>query len=71
MLAWAFVDYLLVRDRYDCAGDHAGGGRHPIFFTCTPKRSIWDFFWKNLRRKLCKKMETPHECRQNKAGAVQ
>ncbi|TLN00247.1 creatininase family protein, partial [bacterium] len=25
MLAWAFVDYLLVRDRYDCAGDHAGG----------------------------------------------
>jgi creatinine amidohydrolase len=25
MLAWAFVDYLLVSDRYDCAGDHAGG----------------------------------------------
>ena len=25
MLAWAFVDYLLVRDQYDCAGDHAGG----------------------------------------------
>ena len=25
MLAWAMVDYLLVRDRYDCAGDHAGG----------------------------------------------
>ena len=25
MLAWAFVDYLLVRDRYDCAGDPAGG----------------------------------------------
>lgn len=25
MLAWAFVDYLLVRDRYDCAGDHAAG----------------------------------------------
>ncbi len=25
MLAWAFVDYLLVRDKYDCAGDHAGG----------------------------------------------
>jgi len=25
MLAWAFVDYLLVDDRYDCAGDHAGG----------------------------------------------
>lgn len=25
MLAWAFVDYLLVADRYDCAGDHAGG----------------------------------------------
>ena len=25
MLAWAFVDYLLVRDLYDCAGDHAGG----------------------------------------------
>ena len=25
MLAWACVDYLLVRDRYDCAGDHAAG----------------------------------------------
>ena len=25
MLAWAFVDYLLVTDEYDCAGDHAGG----------------------------------------------
>ena len=25
MLAWAFVDYLLMRDQYDCAGDHAGG----------------------------------------------
>ena len=25
MLAWAFVDYLLVQDRYDCAGDHAAG----------------------------------------------
>ena len=25
MLAWAFVDYKLVEDRYDCAGDHAGG----------------------------------------------
>jgi|GEM_PF-174341 len=25
MLAWAFVDYLLVSDKYDCAGDHAGG----------------------------------------------
>ncbi len=25
MLAWAFVDYSLVSDRYDCAGDHAGG----------------------------------------------
>ena len=25
MLAWAFVDYLLVRDQYDCAGDHAAG----------------------------------------------
>jgi creatinine amidohydrolase len=25
MLAWAFVDYLLVTDQYDCAGDHAGG----------------------------------------------
>ena len=25
MLAWAFVDYLLVRDRYDYAGDHAAG----------------------------------------------
>jgi creatinine amidohydrolase len=25
MLAWAFVDYLLIRDRYDFAGDHAGG----------------------------------------------
>ena len=25
MLAWAFVDYLLVRDQYECAGDHAGG----------------------------------------------
>ena len=25
MLAWAFVDYLLVADKYDCAGDHAGG----------------------------------------------
>ena len=24
-LAWALVDYLLVRDQYDCAGDHAGG----------------------------------------------
>ncbi len=25
MLAWAFVDYLLVRDQYECAGDHAAG----------------------------------------------
>jgi len=25
MLAWAFVDYLLVSDKYGCAGDHAGG----------------------------------------------
>lgn len=25
MLAWAFVDYQLVRDQYECAGDHAGG----------------------------------------------
>ena len=25
MLAWAFVDYLLVAKRFDCAGDHAGG----------------------------------------------
>jgi creatinine amidohydrolase len=25
MLAWAFVDYLLVDHLYDCAGDHAGG----------------------------------------------
>jgi len=25
MLAWACVDYQMVRDRYDCAGDHAGG----------------------------------------------
>jgi len=25
MLAWAVVDYLLLRDRYDCAGDHAAG----------------------------------------------
>ncbi len=25
MLAWAFVDYLLVRDQYEAAGDHAGG----------------------------------------------
>ncbi len=25
MLAWAFVDYLLVQDQFDCAGDHAGG----------------------------------------------
>jgi len=25
MLAWTFVDYLLVKDQYDCAGDHAGG----------------------------------------------
>ena len=25
MLAWAFVDYLLVSDQYDCAGDHAAG----------------------------------------------
>jgi creatinine amidohydrolase len=25
LLAWAFVDYLLVRDRYEVAGDHAGG----------------------------------------------
>ena len=25
MLAWAFVDYLLVEDQYDGAGDHAGG----------------------------------------------
>ena len=25
MIAWAFVDYLLVKDEYDCAGDHAGG----------------------------------------------
>ncbi len=25
MLAWAFVDHLLVWDQYDCAGDHAAG----------------------------------------------
>lgn len=25
MLAWAFVDHLLVKHLYDCAGDHAGG----------------------------------------------
>jgi creatinine amidohydrolase len=25
MLAWAFVDYMLIEDQYDCAGDHAGG----------------------------------------------
>jgi creatinine amidohydrolase len=25
MLAWAFVDYLLVEDQFDCAGDHAAG----------------------------------------------
>ena len=25
MLAWAFVDYLLVREQYEHAGDHAGG----------------------------------------------
>ncbi len=25
MLAWAFMDYLLVRDKYECAGDHAAG----------------------------------------------
>jgi len=25
LLAWALVDYLLIDDRYDCAGDHAGG----------------------------------------------
>jgi creatinine amidohydrolase len=25
MLAWAFVDYLLVSDKYEVAGDHAGG----------------------------------------------
>jgi creatinine amidohydrolase len=25
MLAWAFVDYLLVRDQYEVAGDHAAG----------------------------------------------
>jgi len=25
MLAWAFVDYLLLRDAYEGAGDHAGG----------------------------------------------
>lgn len=25
MLAWAFVDYLLVRDQFEVAGDHAGG----------------------------------------------
>jgi creatinine amidohydrolase len=25
MLAWAFVDYLLVRDQYSMAGDHAAG----------------------------------------------
>ena len=25
MVAWAFVDYQLVQDRYDCGGDHGGG----------------------------------------------
>jgi len=25
MLAWACIDYHFVRDRYDCAGDHAAG----------------------------------------------
>jgi creatinine amidohydrolase len=25
MLAWALIDYTLVKDDYECAGDHAGG----------------------------------------------
>jgi len=25
MLAWACMDYLLIKDNYDCAGDHAAG----------------------------------------------
>ena len=25
MLAWACLDYLLIQDKYDCAGDHAAG----------------------------------------------
>jgi creatinine amidohydrolase len=25
MLAWAFTDYLLIKDQYKCAGDHAAG----------------------------------------------
>jgi creatinine amidohydrolase len=37
MLAWAFVDYLLVRDQYDCAGDHAGGWETSHMFTLHPR----------------------------------
>jgi len=37
MLAWAFVDYLLVQDQYDCAGDHAGGWETSHVMTLHPE----------------------------------
>ena len=52
MLAWAFVDYLLVRDQFDVAGDHAGGwetshmmalhpARRSTSACCRPRASRW------------------------------
>jgi len=38
MLAWAFVDYLLVRDQFDCAGDHAGGWETSRLMALCPGR---------------------------------
>jgi creatinine amidohydrolase len=38
MLAWAFIDYLLIADRYDCAGDHAAGWETSHLLALHPDR---------------------------------
>ena len=37
MLAWAFLDYLLIQDDYDCAGGHAGGWETSHILALEPK----------------------------------
>jgi creatinine amidohydrolase len=37
MLAWAFVDYLLVQDKYEFAGDHAAGRETSHMLALYPK----------------------------------
>lgn len=37
MLAWAFADHLLVRDLYDCAGDHGAGWETSHMMALHPK----------------------------------